>query len=109
MAYDEELANRMREVLADRTDVVEKKMFGGLTFMIRGHMACGVHKETMMVRLSESEAEEVLAEPHVREMDITGRPMRGFLFIEPDGVRTHEDVERWVGRAVAFNDTKPPK
>ncbi len=109
MAYDEELAGRIRGLLADRTDVVEKKMFGGLTFMVRGHMACGVHKDTLMVRLGEDAAELALAEPHVREMDITGRPMRGFLFVEPDGVRTDGDVERWVRRAVAFNETKPPK
>lgn len=109
MAYDEQLASRIRGVLVDRTDVVEKKMFGGLTFMVRGHMACGVHKDTLMVRLGEDEARKALAERHVREMDLTGRPMRGFLFVEPDGVRTGPDVERWVRRAVAFNETQPPK
>jgi TfoX/Sxy family transcriptional regulator of competence genes len=102
MAYDERLAERVRDALAPRRDVEEKKMFGGLAFMVAGHMAVGVQKEKLMVRLAPEDAAARLGEAHVAPMDFTGRPLKGFLYIEPAGVRTAAGVRKWVDRAVAY-------
>jgi hypothetical protein len=85
MAYDEPLADRIRDALRSRPDVREQRMFGGLAFMIGGHMACGVTGERLMLRVGEEGAARALAEPHVRPMDFTGKPMRGMVFVEPAG------------------------
>ena len=87
MAYDEELAERIRAALADRTDVIERKMFGGLTFMLRGNMCCGVEKTNLMVRVGPERYDEALAQPHARLMDFTGRPMKGMVFVGRRGTR----------------------
>jgi TfoX/Sxy family transcriptional regulator of competence genes len=102
MAYDEALAQRIREQLADRDDIVERKMFGGLAFMIAGKMACGVVHDDLMVRVGPDAHDETVAQPHARPMDFTGRPMRGFLYVAPAGVASDEDLSRWVGRGVDF-------
>ena len=109
MAYDEQLAERIRDVLADAPDLVERKMFGGIAFMLGEHMVCGVVRENLMLRLGPEGAAEALDEPHTRPMDFTGPPMRSMLFVEPPGVREDADLERWVGRARAFVATLPPK
>jgi TfoX/Sxy family transcriptional regulator of competence genes len=102
--YDETLADRVRNVLtADREiigDLEEKKMFGGLAFMLRGHMCCGITSDNLMVRLGGAQELEALAEPHVRPMDFTGRPMKGFVYVEPEGTRSEKDLRRWVGLSV---------
>ena len=100
MAYDEELAARIRTLLANRTDVTERKMFGGLTFMIGGHMCCGVNGNELIVRLDPEREDEALARPHARSMDFTGRPMRGFITVRPDGLKGSR-LSRWVQEAVA--------
>jgi TfoX/Sxy family transcriptional regulator of competence genes len=100
MAYDEALADRIRTTLRGRDDVVEKKMFGGLTFMVGGRMACGVVHDDLMVRVGAAGHDAALAEPHTREMDFTGRPSRGMVYVEPAGVRSDADLARWVDRAV---------
>lgn len=109
MAYDPALAARIRRVLEDRNDVVEKQMFGGVAFMIRGHMACGVVGDRLMVRLDPGVAAGLLTTPNVRPMDFTGRPMRGFLFVEPDGINTAASLRKWVGRTVSHAETLPPR
>ena len=112
MAYDEGLAQRIREVLADRDDpgeVVEKKMFGGLAFMIRGHMCCGIVKEDLMARVGKDNHERWLGEPHAREMDFTGRAMPGMLFVGPDGVAEDDALGRWVAACVDAAAALPPK
>lgn len=109
MAYDEALAERVRQALAPRRDVEEKRMFGGIAFMVASHMAVGVEKERLMVRLSPERAEACLKEPHVRPMDFTGRPMKGFLYVEAAGVRTAAGVRKWVMRAVDHATSLPPK
>lgn len=109
MAYDETLATRIRRGLRGRSDVVEKHMFGGVAFMIRGHMACGVVGSRLMVRIDPSAAEDLLRKPHARPMDFTGRPMRGFLFVDPPGIATAVSLRSWVGRAAQYAEAQPKK
>ena len=106
MSYDETLANRIRRALERRDDVVEKKMFGGLCFMVAGAMCCGLTKADLMVRVGPAQHDDALAQPHARPMDFTGRPMRGMVFVAPEGVRTDAALERWVARALAFVDER---
>ena len=108
MAYDEQLAARVRALLADRADVSERKMFGGLTFMLRGHMCCGVNGDELIVRLDPEREDEALARPHARPMDLTGRPMRGFITVQPDGLQGSR-LNLWVQEAVARAESLPPK
>ncbi|HEX6263417.1 MAG TPA: TfoX/Sxy family protein [Actinomycetota bacterium] len=110
MAYDEDLAARVRDVLAEvdgSTD--EREMFGGIAFMVGGHMCCGVTAEDLMLRLGPDRAEEALDEPHVRPMDFTGRPMKGYVYVSAKGLETEEDLARWIGLARAFVAELPPK
>lgn len=109
MAYDETLAYRVREVLADRTDVTERKMFGGLAFMISGNMCVGLTDDALMARVGKERYDELLALPHARPMDFTGRPMGGFLFVDPAGIATDEGLRAWVERCLAFVLTLPAK
>jgi len=108
MAYDESLAARVRDLLADRTDVREQKMFGGLTFMVGGNMCCGVHGDDLLVRLDPEREDEALAKPHARPLDLTGRPLRGFLMIEPAGLKG-ERLQLWVHEAVARAESRARK
>jgi TfoX/Sxy family transcriptional regulator of competence genes len=110
MAYDEALAGRIRDVLADHGDGVrEQKMFGGLAFMVDGHMTIGVVKDELMARVGPDGEEDALAQPHARTMDFTGRPMTGFIQVSAAGAATEDDVRAWVDRALAFTTTLPPK
>lgn len=109
MAYDEELAARVREMLAERSGLSEQKMFGGIGFMLGGNMCCGVHGEDLIVRLSTDDSDEALSHPHVRPMDITGRPMRGWLFVSAGGTRTEGALRGWVVRAADFAGSLPKK
>ena len=101
MAYDEILAERIRTALRGRDDVVEKKMFGGLTFMVAGRMACGVVHHDLMVRVGPEGHDEAIAQPHVRLMDFTGKPMRGMVYVAPAGVATDDHLASWVDQAVS--------
>ena len=107
MAYDQGLADRIREALHDRDDIEERKMFGGITFMVAGRMACGVVHDDLMVRVGPDGHEAALAEPHTRPMDFTGRPMRGMVYVEPAGTRSDTDLARWVDRAVNVATAEP--
>ena len=109
MAYDEALAERVRTTLATRRDVVEKKMFGGVAFMVRGHMSCGIMGETLMVRIDPAREGALLRERGARPMDFTGRPLRGFLFVEGPGIAGGAALRKWVGRAVDFAESRPKK
>ena len=108
MAYDEELAERIRSVLGEE-DVCERKMFGGIAFMHRGNMVCGVMGDALMLRLGAEGADAALDEPHTRPMDFTGRPMRNLVYVEPEGIATDEALAAWVGRGLDFVATLPPK
>jgi uncharacterized protein YdhG (YjbR/CyaY superfamily) len=102
MAYDHELADRIRRVVSGRGEVTEKEMFGGIAFMWLGKMFVGVIKDELMIRVGRDQHEAVLGEPHVRVMAFTGRPMRGFLLVGPDAVWDLEAVRRWVDRTLVF-------
>jgi TfoX/Sxy family transcriptional regulator of competence genes len=102
MAFDENLAARIRSALGRKKGIEEKKMFGGLGFLLHGNMLVGVWKNSMIVRLGPDEYEAALLEPHVGEFDITGRPMKGWVMVAAEGVADEEAVKGWVQRAVRF-------
>lgn len=102
MAHSEALAERVREALARAEGVEEKKMMGGLGFMIRGHVALGIVGEDLMVRMGPDRYQRALRRVHAREMDFTGRSIKGFVFVEPAGIRTKRSLASWVAPAVAF-------
>jgi TfoX/Sxy family transcriptional regulator of competence genes len=109
MAYDEQLAARIGEVLADVDGISEQKMFGGLALLQHGNMVCGVMGETLMLRLGPELADAALDEPHTRPMTFTGRPMKSMVIVEPPGFTTDDALTGWVERALAFVATLPPK
>ena len=109
MAYDEGLAERIREGLADERDVTEKKMFGGVAFMLRGSMFVGIVKEDLMVRVGAEAHEGALREPHARTMDFTGKPMRGYVYVAPPGYARDDALRAWLARGLAFVATLPAK
>ena len=109
MALSESLAARIRDALARKKGIEERKMFGGIGFLLNGNLLVGVWKESLVVRLGKEEGEEALTEPHVREFDITGRPMRNWVLVGPDGVEDDEQVKGWIQRAVKFVGTLPAK
>jgi TfoX/Sxy family transcriptional regulator of competence genes len=107
VAYNEELAERVREALADRTDVEEKKMFGGLTFMVAGQMCCGVLKNDLIVRIEPTAFEALVAQPHVRPFDFSGRPMQGMVYVENSALADPEVLRTWVQRGTAYVTAHP--
>jgi TfoX/Sxy family transcriptional regulator of competence genes len=109
MAYDEGLAQRVREALDERDDVTERKMFGGLAFLLGGNMSVGIVGEELMVRVGPDAWGEALAEPHAREMDFTGRSMKGFVYVDGAGLEDDADLEGWVARGVGFAASLPAK
>ncbi len=110
MAYDEELASRVRDLLrGEGEDVEEKMMFGGVAFMVAGHLCCGVIRDDLMVRLGPERAAEALREPHVRPMDFTGRPMKGYVYVAAAGLRTDVGLQRWLRLARDFVATLPAR
>jgi TfoX/Sxy family transcriptional regulator of competence genes len=109
MAFSEELAERIRRKLARRKNVEEKKMFGGIGFLLNGNLLVGVWKDSLCVRLGPKQAEEALPEPHVKEFDITGRPMKGWVLVEPEGVQHDDQLKGWIQRAVKFVGKLPAK
>lgn len=109
MAYDEGLAERIRGLLEDRGRVFERRMFGGLAFMMRGHMTVGIVKDELMVRVGPETYSQVLREPHARAMDFTGRPMKGFVFVSSQGLESDKDLQRWVERGLEYAASLPTK
>lgn len=109
MAYSDTLARRIRVVLPPAPAVVEKKMFGGLAFMLNGNMCCGVVKDSLLARVGAEQHDAFLSLPHVRPMDFTGRPMKGMLFVEPPALVDDAELQVWVDRCIAFVQTLPKK
>ena len=109
MAYDEEVALRVRNALARYTPIEEKKMFGGLAFMLRGHMCVGVIDDELMVRVGLAGYEAALSTPHAREMDFTGKPLRGFVYVEKAGFNSAAGLSAWIGRGTKFVLSLPLK
>jgi TfoX/Sxy family transcriptional regulator of competence genes len=109
MAFDERLADRMREILGPQPDLSEKRMFGGLAFLVAGKMSVGVIGEDLIVRLSPEEAESALAEEGVRPFDFTGRPMKGWVFVGPEVTEDDSNLAEWVEAGVAYASSLPAK
>jgi TfoX/Sxy family transcriptional regulator of competence genes len=110
VAYDEDLANRIRELLADEAGVIEKRMFGGLAFLIGGYMSVTVSgRGGLLLRCDPEETEALLAKPHAGPFEMRGRMMDGWLRIDAEGVRTKHQLERWVTRGVSYARSLPPK
>ena len=109
MAFREDLAERVRRTLTGTASVKEIKMFGGLCFTVRGHMCCGVLNDDLVVRVSPERYQKVLAEPHARPMDFTGRPLKGFVFVGPEGCKTEASLRKWIGRSADFIAGLPAK
>jgi hypothetical protein len=102
MAFDETLTARVRHTLSGRSDITERKMFGGIAFLLSGRMCCGVAGPDLVVRVVDTEMAAALARPHVRPMDLTGRPLRGFVFVSPPGCRTDAALKRWVAEGLRY-------
>ena len=109
MAYDEVLAGRIGALIGRRKGVTQKKMFGGLTFLVNGNMACGALKQDLVVRLGPEGTERALARKGTRPMDFTGRPMKGIVYVEPGALRTEAALKKWVEEGVAYARTLPAK
>jgi TfoX/Sxy family transcriptional regulator of competence genes len=109
MAYDESLAGRIREALSRSKGIVEKKMFGGVGFMLHGNMLVGVWKDSLIARIGPNAYAEARHESHVREFDITGRPMKGWVMVEPDGLDEDASLQMWIERAIQYVETLPAK
>jgi TfoX/Sxy family transcriptional regulator of competence genes len=110
MAYDEDLANRIRELIAGDPDVSEKRMFGGLAFLVGGNMSVAASGQGgLMVRVDPDATDALLAKPHARPMEMRGREMQGWLRVDSEGLRTKRQLEPWVRRGVAYARSLPPK
>ena len=108
MAYNLKLAERIRSEL-DGIPVVEKKLFGGVGFLLNGNMACGVNKNDLIVHVDPEKHVALLKKSHVRPFDMTGRPMKGWLVVEAEGVKTAKQLSRWIKQGIEFASTLPPK
>jgi len=109
MAYDEALAARVRELICLRESSTERKMFGGIGFMLAGNMACGVLGGELIVRLDPGDAERALAEPNTRAFDYTGRPMKGWIYVSPEALEAEEELASWVDAGADYAASLPPK
>jgi len=109
VGYNNNLAERLRATLAGYSGLEERRMFGGLAFLLRGNMCCGVVGEDVVVRVGPEEYRAALSEPHTRKMDFTGTPLKGFVYVSPKGVASDQNLRYWVGRAVRFAASLPTK
>jgi len=109
MAYDEQLAQRIRSALQGDRSITEKKMFGGIAFLLRGLMFVGVSDSSLMARVGKERHADSLSRKHVREMDFTGKPMQGYVFVDAEGTRTDAQLRFWIERCERFVSTLPPK
>lgn len=109
MAYNEKLAERIRKVLENKDGVTEKKMFGGLSFLLNRHMCAGVLDDNLVVRVGPEKNEEALKLPNARPMDFTGKPMKGFVYVAYDGYKTEKSLKKWVDMGLDFAKSLPPK
>lgn len=109
MAYDEGLAQRVRDILSVRDGISERKMFGGLSFLLNGNLATGVYGDELIVRIGPHAYEEALSHEHARAFDLTGRPMSSWVVVAPEGLEDDEDLTEWVLRGVGFAGTLPKK
>ena len=109
MSFDPGLAQRVREVLAQRQGITERRMFGGLAFLVDGKMFVGIRDGTLMARVGVERHQDALAQPHVRKMDFTGRPMKGYVYVDPPGLAEDRELQAWVSWCVAHVSALPQK
>jgi len=109
MAFDQTLAARIRKRMGRRTGLSEKKMFGGIAFLLNGNMCCGVNGETLIARLEPGATAQALSEPHTRTFDLTGRPLKGWILVEPEGLMTEAKLGKWIQVATKYAESVPPK
>jgi hypothetical protein len=109
MAFDQGLAERIRDAVRARAGISERRMFGGLAFMLQGHMFAGILGETLMARVGPNGYAEALREPWVRKMDFTGKPMKGYVFVAPEGFESDVSLELWIARCIRFVESLPPR
>ena len=109
MAYSESLAERVRQVIGRQRGITEKKMFGGVGFLLNGNMCVGIWKSSLIVRLERARADAALREPNVGAFDITGRAMKGWVMVEPDGIESAGQLHQWIQQSVDFVSTLPKK
>jgi hypothetical protein len=109
VAYDDQLADRVRAALGEQPHLTERKMFGGLAFMLGGHMCCGIVGDDLMVRVGPDAYQQALSKPHARPMDFTGRPLKGMVYVAPAGLRTAKSLGGWVKLGMNFTATLPAK
>ena len=109
MAYDEGLATRIEELLDEQAGITQRKMFGGLAFMYQGHMFCGINGDELMLRVGAEHYEQILDEPHIRPMDFTGKPLRGYVYVAADGITEDTDLAHRVQQGLDVAAALPPK
>ena len=109
MAYDEDLADRVRAFFAGLSGTREQRMFGGLCFMLNGNMACGILGSELVVRVGRENLDDALARPHSRPFDMTGRLMRNFVYVAAQGIAEDAGLAEWTGRGIAYAESLPPK
>ncbi|MBA4018470.1 MAG: RNA methyltransferase [Pirellula sp.] len=109
MPYSRQLADRVRQTLGKQRGLTEKRMFGGVCFLLQGNMLVGIWEQSLIARLGPDEAARALTEPNVREFDATGRPMRGWVVVDPDGLERDDQLAAWLARAQEFVETLPGK
>src|SRR5262245_30021361 len=109
MAFSESLAARVRDALAHTKGIEEKRMFGGVGFLLRGNMLVGIWKDSLIVRLGPEESDAALEEPHVKPFDITGKPMKGWVLVGPEALDNDDQLKGWIERAMGFVGTLPAK
>ena len=109
MPYDEKLAQRIHDILEDEPGIREQKMFGGICYLRHGNMAVGVESDRIMVRVGPDAYEDALSRPHARPMEFTGRPMKGFVWVDLPGIRDKRALKRWAQRGLDFAASLPPK
>ena len=109
MPYDEILADRVEALLKSKRSVTKRKMFGGLCFMVNGNMACGVERNKLVVRVGPGNYENFLKQEYVRKMDFTGKPLKGFIYVMPGGLRRTDSLQKWVDKGIQFARSLPKK
>lgn len=109
MAYDEGVAERLRDIFAGQPDITEKKMFGGIAFMHAGNMCCGIVNDVLMARVGPENYEKALGRQHAREMDFTGRSMKGFVYVDPTGIAKDRQLRQWIDLCMQFTSSLPAK
>lgn len=109
MAYNEQSAQRVRDIIRNQTGLIEKKMFGGVGFLLNGNMACGVNKDDLIIRVGPDNYSNAVMQPHTHPFDITGREMKGWVMVAPTGYANDTDLTDWVQSGIDFALTLPPK